>query len=344
MSDTALLIIDTQVNMFEPDPVFAAETVLVNLKHLIAAARDAGAPVIFIRNTDGSGESDGSGTPGRAIHPELAPRDDEPIVDKSTPDPFHQTRLTGLLAERGIRNLVIAGMLTELCVDTAVRRAASFGYEVTLAADAHSTCDGLLPAEQIIAHHNHVLRVFAHVVPTQEIAFEATSPPEIDLPALTTADLSGIAAGLAEWPAYDAWLRAGGGTPFWPHTHPGYLADVLKQMWDPAFKPRGRHVEPPRWEVGVARAFLQPLENIPPAFRRTALQSVAQAVDHLLQSPTNPLSPHLTRLGETLWVCDARDLRLFYVPRTVQDAQDKERHYVFLAWLAPGVPVRNPFA
>jgi hypothetical protein len=168
--------------------------------------------------------------------------------------------------------------------------------------------------------------------------------PAIKADALTPADRAGIAAGLAELQGYDRWLAAGEGQPFWPHSHPGRVADTLKQMWKPDFKPQARYHDPPRWEMGLARTFLQPLENIPMVFRRSALTMVAQAIDHLLQNPRNPLSPHISQIGDEVWLYDARDLRLFYVPHITQDKAGVERRYIFLMWLAPGLPVRNPFA
>ena len=110
------------------------------------------------------------------------------------------------------------------------------------------------------------------------------------------------------------------------------------------FAPRGRYVDPPRWEVGVARVFLRPLENIPPAFRKPNLQAVKGAIDHLLQNPRNPLSTQIRPLNDQLWLYDSRDLRLFYVPHVTQDKDGHERRYIFLIWLSPGVPVYNPFA
>ena len=57
-----------------------------------------------------------------------------------------------------IKKLIIAGIQTELCVDTTCRQACSLEYDVTLVKDAHSTWDReLLTAPQIIAHHNALL-------------------------------------------------------------------------------------------------------------------------------------------------------------------------------------------
>ena len=342
--DTALLILDAQVNMFEPEPVYRADEVLANLVSLVSRARAAGALVIFIRHGGSPGSPAEPGSAGWAIHPRLAPVPSEPIIDTHTPDSFYQTELGGILAATGIRQVVLAGMLTEFCVDTTCRRAYSLDYSVTLAADAHSTIDGVIPAEQIIAHHNRVLGAFADVRPAAEIDFYQAPLPAFELEAITSADRGAIRSGLAEWPAYEQWLSTGTGHPFWPHSHPARLADGLKAMWDLKFSPRGHYMDPPRWEVGLARTFWQPLENIPPAFRKPNLQAVKGAVDHLLQNPRNPLSTQIRPLEDPLWLYDSRDLRLFYVPHVTRDRDGRERHYIFLVWLAPGVPVHNPFA
>jgi nicotinamidase-related amidase len=79
------------------------------------------------------------------------------VVEKKTPDAFHETNLHDELGSRGIRDLVVAGLQTEYCVDTTCRRAFSLGYNVVLVRDAHSTWDGaVLSAAQIIEHHNNV--------------------------------------------------------------------------------------------------------------------------------------------------------------------------------------------
>lgn len=341
--DTALLIIDAQIKQFEPDPVYCANELLATLSDLINRARAAGAPVIFVRHH--SAPTDPDKPAASPIHPALKPLPAEVIVDKQRPDAFYQTTLAGELAGRGIRRLIIAGLLTEQCIDTTVRQAHSLDYAVTLVADGHSTGPRHdLSAAQIIAHHNDVLRAFADVRPAAEIAFTAVPLPAIELPALLAADRAAISNGLAELAEYETWLTTGQGHPFWPHTHPAYLADTFRAMWDANFTPRNRYLDPPRWEVALARAFMRPLQNIPPAFRKANLQAVKGAVDHLLQNPRNPLSTQIRPLDDSVWLYESRDLRLFYVPHVGRDQQGKERLIIFLVWLAPGVPVVNPFA
>src|SRR5262249_40059295 len=98
------------------------------------------------------------GIPGWEIHPGVAPEPGELIIHKQFCDAFFETNLQEELNKRGIAHLVVAGCMTQYCVDTTCRRAVSIGYDVTLAGDAHATCDNeYLTVHQIIAHHNHLL-------------------------------------------------------------------------------------------------------------------------------------------------------------------------------------------
>ena len=113
-----------------------------------------------------------NGTFGWEIHPEIAPADDDIIIQKTTPDSFHKTDFEEQLQKQGIEHLVLTGIQTDICVDTTCRRAFSMGYDVTLVEDAHSTWNcGNLSAQQIIDHHNAVLKWFARSRKTSEIEF-----------------------------------------------------------------------------------------------------------------------------------------------------------------------------
>ncbi|MEO7910374.1 MAG: cysteine hydrolase family protein [Roseiflexaceae bacterium] len=173
-SDTALLVIDVQNGMFaEDDPVYHGAELLATIGELLAKARAAEVPVIYIQHNGGPGHPLESGSEGWPIHPAIPPANGEPVIGKSTPDSFHETMLQAELEARGIVKLVVAGIQTELCVDTTCRRASSLGYQTTLACDAHSTWDSrTLSAGQIIAHHNDALKGwFVMPKPASEIRF-----------------------------------------------------------------------------------------------------------------------------------------------------------------------------
>ena len=159
MSDVALLVIDVQMFGFgEDSPVYAGESLIARIGDLVARARAAGVPVIYVQHCGAKGEIDEPGSPAWEIHPAIAPAEGELVVQKRHPDAFQETTLLQELESRNVKRLVVAGMQTEYCVDTTCRRAYSLGYDVVLAEDAHSTWDTEhLAAPQIIAHHNATL-------------------------------------------------------------------------------------------------------------------------------------------------------------------------------------------
>ncbi len=155
-NDTALMIIDVQLGMFdESDPVYKGSELLATLGTLIGQARASGVPVIYIQHDGGENHPLRPDKPGWPIHPAVAPTQGDVVVRKRHPDSFQETTLQHELETRGIKRLIVAGIQTEYCVDTTCRRAYSLGYDVTLVQDAHSTWDTQhLRAPQIIAHHN----------------------------------------------------------------------------------------------------------------------------------------------------------------------------------------------
>jgi nicotinamidase-related amidase len=166
---TALVVIDAQTSLIDEGP-WEAQFVLDRINRLIAAARTAGAKVVFLR--DLRVEPDGS------IHPRLARQDGDCVIEKRFSDSFLGTNLEEVLTTFGATRIVVCGLQTDYCVDTTSRRAVSVGFDVVLAADAHTTFDHEhLRAEQIVAHHNRILRNFsagAHrvsVVDSQGVSF-----------------------------------------------------------------------------------------------------------------------------------------------------------------------------
>ena len=165
---TALIIIDMQRDFLEPggfgellgNDVSLLRSTIEPCQLVLAAARDAGLPVIHTREghradlTDappsklarggleiGIGDSGPMGRvlvrgePGHQIIPELAPADDEPVVDKPGKGAFYETDLDLILQNRSIHTLVVCGVTTEVCVHTTVRQANDRGYECLVPAD-----------------------------------------------------------------------------------------------------------------------------------------------------------------------------------------------------------------
>lgn len=140
MADSTLILIDCQNTytrgVMELEGVQAA---LDEAAALLDRARSAGIPVIHVQHDDGPGSLyDITGESG-AIVPRVAPRDGEPVVVKNYPNSFVQTSLDERLKSIGAENLIIAGFMTHMCVNSTARGAFNLGYAPTVVAGATAT-------------------------------------------------------------------------------------------------------------------------------------------------------------------------------------------------------------
>jgi nicotinamidase-related amidase len=158
VTQTALLVIDIQNDYFpggrmelEGSPAAGA-----NAARVLAEFRRKKLPVFHVRHLS---VRPGAtfflpGTPGAEIHDSVKPQPGETVVEKNFPNSFRDTPLKSMLEEKNIRHLVVAGMMTHMCVDASVRQAGDLGYKVTLLADACATRaqkfgDETVPARQV---------------------------------------------------------------------------------------------------------------------------------------------------------------------------------------------------
>ena len=119
---TALLMIDIQQGMWmEEKPPHNDKAFLKNASALLEKARAARIPVIHIRHDGGAGDPLHEGNAGFAIRPEVAPKSGETIVTKFHCSSFRDTGLDAALKKLGVDKVVVAGMQTDFCIDTACR-------------------------------------------------------------------------------------------------------------------------------------------------------------------------------------------------------------------------------
>jgi len=100
------------------------------------AKRKRGAPSLRIGDEGPMGRILIAGQPGAEIVPELAPLAGETVIDKPGKGAFYATDFASVLSGKGLRQLVFAGVTTEVCVQTTMREANDRGYECLLAVDA----------------------------------------------------------------------------------------------------------------------------------------------------------------------------------------------------------------
>ncbi|TEA58616.1 MULTISPECIES: cysteine hydrolase family protein [unclassified Pseudomonas] len=152
---TALLIIDVQRALCTGEyECHDAKRVIDTINGLSARARKSGIPVVLIQHNEKDSPF-AHGAEGWQLADGLVTAPGDLRVDKTANDSFYQTNLQKLIPREDFDRLVICGMQTDYCVNATVRQAHQLGYDVELAADAHTTVDnGNMSAEDIIAEHN----------------------------------------------------------------------------------------------------------------------------------------------------------------------------------------------
>lgn len=157
----ALMVIDVTVGFVGPRELSVLESnqampdscgeagwrAIDGLRVLLHDARDAGIPVIYTRGLDPTPDPIGAGrwadknsrwfAPGRRadaleIPPDIAPRDDELLLDKSRPSAFFGTPLTSVLIDLNVDSLLVTGTTTSGCVRATVLDAFNLNYRVSV--------------------------------------------------------------------------------------------------------------------------------------------------------------------------------------------------------------------
>jgi len=168
----ALLVIDPQVQfsaMLEP--------ILPNLRSVIDAFRSRRRPVVFTRHRHLDPAADAGmlgewwdavlidGSPEAELIPQLRPQPEDLLIEKDRYSAFLRTRLDRELSSRYIRDLVVGGVMTNLCCETTARDAFMRDFRVFFLLDGTATCR----EEYHLASLRNLAYGFAYLVACSEI-------------------------------------------------------------------------------------------------------------------------------------------------------------------------------
>ena len=179
---TALVLVDLQNDYFQGGAMelVDAEPAVSRAALLLQAFRQRSLPVFHVQHI---AKRPGAtfflpGTVGAEIHAAVQPSAGEVVVTKHFPNSFRETTLLDALRSVDASTLVVAGMMTHMCVDTTVRAAADLGFRCSLAHDACATRDLEFGGQSVEARHVQLAYLaalegsFASVRSTQALCAE----------------------------------------------------------------------------------------------------------------------------------------------------------------------------
>ena len=175
----ALLIIDIQNDYFKGGncELVNPQIASAKAKKLLEKFREKNMPVFHIQHFSIRENATYflPNTNGVLIHETVKPLEDEKVIFKNFPNSFSKTTLLDELKKQNIKELVICGMMTHMCIDTTTRAAFDFGFDCIVAYDSCCTKDLEFNKKKILAQDVHdsfmasLNVIFAKVLNTDEI-------------------------------------------------------------------------------------------------------------------------------------------------------------------------------
>lgn len=140
LGQSALIMIDCQ-NTYRRGvmQLTGVEEAIQEARRLLEMARDNKVPVFHIRHDGGAGSPYDINAEIGAISEEVAPINGEAVITKQFPNAFVQTDLDEQLKALGLKNIVLAGFMTHMCVNSTAHGGFNLGYAPTVVASATAT-------------------------------------------------------------------------------------------------------------------------------------------------------------------------------------------------------------
>lgn len=166
--ETALIIIDIQYFYFPGGsvPLFEPEKASEKASQVLNEFRNKDMLVIHVKHNAKSGAD---------IYPDVVPLEGEKVISKNEANSFNGTDLLSFLKENKIKNLIIAGMQTHMCVEAATRAGYDLGFKCLVVEDACTTRDikygdKIVPAEEVhFSTLSSLSGYYAKITTTDEI-------------------------------------------------------------------------------------------------------------------------------------------------------------------------------
>lgn len=142
LTGSALVMIDLQ-NTYREGVMRleGVEPALAAARELLGRARAAGIPIIHVQHDAGPGSPYDVSAPIGAISDEVAPQGDELVIVKNYPNAFAGTDLQARLDAAGVKDVILAGFMTHMCINSTARGAFTLGYRPTVVASTTATRD-----------------------------------------------------------------------------------------------------------------------------------------------------------------------------------------------------------
>jgi nicotinamidase-related amidase len=156
LGESALIMIDCQ-NTYRQGimRLEGVEEAIVEAQKLLEMARQLHIPIVHIRHDGGAGTPYDVNAAIGAISDEVAPEGNEVVITKHYPNSFFNTELDQVLKSYGVQNIVLAGFMTHMCINSTAHGGFNLGYRPTVVASATATralegANGnVIPAQQV---------------------------------------------------------------------------------------------------------------------------------------------------------------------------------------------------
>ncbi|GEA30730.1 cysteine hydrolase family protein [Clostridium diolis] len=152
-----LLVVDTQ-KLITNEKLYNFNAFVSSVEKIISEARKNDIEIIYIRHDDGPGSELTKGTDGFEVYEKFQPISNEKIFDKKVNSAFKGTGLLEYLMDREEKDIIIAGIQTDLCVDATIKCGFEHGFNMIVPAYANTTVDNkFMSAEQTYKYYNEFI-------------------------------------------------------------------------------------------------------------------------------------------------------------------------------------------